>query len=65
MKPRAILRHHSNSFPFGERILDLNGQVKVGRAVAKVKPSEDNAIFDCKVLSRNHAMIWFEGGVVS
>ena len=36
--------------------------VKVGRAVAKCKPQGDNAIFDCKVLSRNHAVIWFENG---
>jgi hypothetical protein len=36
--------------------------VKVGRAVAKCKPQGDNAIFDCKVLSRNHAILWFENG---
>lgn len=65
MKPKAVLKHHSNSFPFEERSLDLSGQVKVGRAVAKCKPAEDNAIFDCKVLSRNHAVIWFENGRVS
>uniref|UniRef100_A0A6G1S9B8 Sarcolemmal membrane-associated protein n=1 Tax=Aceria tosichella TaxID=561515 RepID=A0A6G1S9B8_9ACAR len=62
MRPRAILRHHSNSFPFEERNLDLTGVVKVGRAVAKCKPQGDNAIFDCKVLSRNHAILWFENG---
>lgn len=62
LRPRAILRHHSNSYPFEERNLDLTGQVKVGRAVAKCKPQSDNAIFDCKVLSRNHAIIWFENG---
>lgn len=62
MKPRAILKPHSNSYPFDERTLDLTGMVKVGRAVAKCKPLGDNAIFDCKVLSRNHAVIWFENG---
>lgn len=62
MRPRAILKHHSNSYPFEERTLDLTGMVKVGRAVAKCKPQGDNAIFDCKVLSRNHAVIWFENG---
>lgn len=62
MRPRAILKHHSNSYPFEERNLDLTGMVKVGRAMAKCKPQNDNAIFDCKVLSRNHAVIWFENG---
>ena len=62
MKPRAILKHHSTSYPFEERNLDLTSVVKVGRAVAKSKPQGDNAIFDCKVLSRNHALIWFEDG---
>lgn len=40
----------------------MTNMVKVGRAVAKSKPQDDNAIFDCKVLSRNHAVIWFENG---
>lgn len=62
MRPRAILKHHSNSYPFDERTLDLTTMVRVGRAVAKCKPQSDNAIFDCKVLSRNHAVIWFENG---
>lgn len=65
MRPRAILKHHSNSYPFEERSLDLTNLVKVGRAVAKCKPHGDNAIFDCKVLSRNHAAIWFDNGKVS
>jgi len=56
------LKHHSNSYPFEERNLDLTGVVKIGRAVAKSKPQSDNAIFDCKVLSRNHALIWFDNG---
>lgn len=62
MKPRAVLKPHSNSYPFEERTVDLNGAIKVGRAVAKCKAQSDNAIFDCKVLSRNHALIWFETG---
>lgn len=65
MKPRAVLKHHSHSSPFGERLLDLDVEHKVGRAVAKCKPQDDNAIFDCKVLSRSHAVIWFEEGKVS
>lgn len=62
MEPRAVLKHHTNSFPFEERTLDLSSVVKVGRAVAKCKPQADNAIFDCKVLSRNHALLKFADG---
>jgi hypothetical protein len=32
--------------------------------VARCKPSTDNSIFDCKVLSRNHALLWYEDGKV-
>lgn len=31
----------------------------MGRLIAKSKASEGNAIFDCKVLSRNHAILWY------
>uniref|UniRef100_A0AC35U6V8 FHA domain-containing protein n=1 Tax=Rhabditophanes sp. KR3021 TaxID=114890 RepID=A0AC35U6V8_9BILA len=34
--------------------------IKIGRSVGKLKPQPDNSIFDCKVLSRNHAIIWYE-----
>lgn len=36
-----------------------NVEMKVGRAVARHPVSEGNAIFDCKVLSRNHAVLWY------
>lgn len=63
--PIAVLICRKNSsHPFDERRLPLNSPAKVGRAVARAKPSEENAIFDCKVLSRNHALIWFEDGKV-
>lgn len=62
-KPTAILR--CKSMPFEERILDLGQSVMVGRAVARYKPSNRNAIFDCKVLSRNHALLWYDNGKVS
>lgn len=32
--------------------------VKIGRSVIRLQPSPSNAIFDCKVLSRNHAILW-------
>lgn len=36
--------------------------VKIGRSVAKSRPATNNCIFDCKVLSRNHAILWYEDG---
>lgn len=55
------------SHPFEERRIPLlpnDEPVKIGRAVAKLRACTDNAIFDCKVLSRNHAVIWYEDGKV-
>uniref|UniRef100_A0A0N5BXF7 FHA domain-containing protein n=1 Tax=Strongyloides papillosus TaxID=174720 RepID=A0A0N5BXF7_STREA len=34
----------------------------IGRSVGKSRPNNDNAVFDCKVLSRNHAIMWWEEG---
>lgn len=62
-QPTAILR--CNTMPFDVRVLDLSSSVMVGRAVARFKPSSKNAIFDCKVLSRNHALLWYENEKVS
>ena len=62
--PRAILTCCANSHPFEERTLDVSNPVKIGRAVARCKASPTNGIFDCKVLSRNHALFWFEDGKV-
>lgn len=53
-----------NSHPFQERRVTLTEPVKIGRSVARAKPAANNAIFDCKVLSRNHALLWFEEGKV-
>ncbi|KAK3860208.1 hypothetical protein Pcinc_033728 [Petrolisthes cinctipes] len=46
----------------GERTLVLDQPVKIGRSVARARPATNNAIFDCKVLSRNHALLWYENG---
>lgn len=62
--PHAVLSKRANSHHFNERRFPLDNPNKIGRAVAKCKPTGDNAIFDCKVLSRNHALIWFENGKV-
>eukprot|EP00095_Tigriopus_kingsejongensis_P004618 snap_masked-scaffold559_size137194-processed-gene-0.8 protein:Tk04618 transcript:snap_masked-scaffold559_size137194-processed-gene-0.8-mRNA-1 annotation:"hypothetical protein DAPPUDRAFT_44815" len=60
--PRASLLCRPNSHPFQERVLTLDQPIKVGRSVARARPATNNAIFDCKVLSRNHALIWYENG---
>lgn len=53
-----------NTITFQSRtlLLEPNKPVKIGRAIARTKVSENNAIFDCKVLSRNHAELWYEEG---
>lgn len=56
----AILTCQPSSHPFNERQIGLQEPVKIGRSVARARPAPNNAIFDCKVLSRNHAMIWYE-----
>ncbi|XP_045101439.1 sarcolemmal membrane-associated protein-like isoform X3 [Portunus trituberculatus] len=62
MTARAILQCRPNSHPFPERTLVLDQSVKIGRSVARARPATNNAIFDCKVLSRNHALLWYENG---
>ncbi|XP_050419857.1 sarcolemmal membrane-associated protein [Adelges cooleyi] len=57
---KAILQYCANSHPFEERTLTLDQPVKIGRLLAKAKVSPNNGIFDCKVLSRNHALLWHE-----
>lgn len=59
---KAILQYCANSHPFEERTLALDQPVKIGRLLAKAKVSPHNGIFDCKVLSRNHALLWHENG---
>ena len=44
------------------RLCTYEFQFKIGRSVARSKPTDNNAIFDCKVLSRNHALIWYKEG---
>jgi hypothetical protein len=62
--PCCIFYCKPNSHPFQERCIPLNEQVKVGRAVARLKALPNNSIFDCKVLSRQHAKVWYEDGKV-
>lgn len=60
----VIFTPRPNSQDFQERRIQLSESVKIGRSVAKVKSAASNLIFDCKVLSRNHAIVWYEGGKV-
>lgn len=60
-----------NLFPLNEsfvpkHIVLAGGQrVKIGRQTnAKTVPGEKNGYFDSKVLSRQHAEVWEEGGKV-
>lgn len=59
---KAILICHPNSHSFLDRTLVLDKPIKIGRSVGHNKTSVNNGIFDCKVLSRNHAVLWFEDG---
>ncbi|KAJ8671249.1 hypothetical protein QAD02_002508 [Eretmocerus hayati] len=62
MSATGILICHDNSHPFQERTLSFENPIKIGRSVARARAAVDNAIFDCKVLSRNHAILWYESG---
>ncbi|XP_035708744.1 sarcolemmal membrane-associated protein isoform X1 [Folsomia candida] len=62
MAAKAVLTCRPNSHPFQERTLILDQPAKIGRSVARARPNGNNAIFDCKVLSRNHALLWHENG---
>ncbi|CDW52149.1 FHA domain containing protein [Trichuris trichiura] len=59
-----ILSPCQQSHPFEQRraCVAADDPVKIGRAVAKVQAAPDNFIFDCKVLSRTHAVVWYEDG---
>lgn len=64
MSALAVFISATGSHPFLERRVALSEPAKIGRSVAQAKPSPANTIFDCKVLSRNHAMLWYENGKV-
>jgi len=59
---KGVLICRDNSHPFQERTLTLEQPVKIGRSVARARAAPNNAIFDCKVLSRNHALLWYSSG---
>ena len=60
----AVFASAAGSHPFQERRVLLSEPAKIGRSVAQARPGNSNAIFDCKVLSRNHALMWYDNGKV-
>lgn len=62
MNAKGILLCRDNSHVFQDRTLNLDQPVKIGRSVARTRAAADNAIFDCKVLSRNHALLSYNAG---
>lgn len=62
MTAKGVLICRDNSHHFQDRTLTLEQPVKIGRSVARARAAPNNAIFDCKVLSRNHALLWYCAG---
>lgn len=62
MNAKGVLICRDNSHAFQDRTLNLDEPIKIGRSVARTRAAIDNAIFDCKVLSRNHALLWYNAG---
>eukprot|EP00090_Calanus_glacialis_P001102 TRINITY_DN10775_c0_g1_i5.p1 TRINITY_DN10775_c0_g1~~TRINITY_DN10775_c0_g1_i5.p1 ORF type:complete len:650 (-),score=199.32 TRINITY_DN10775_c0_g1_i5:285-2234(-) len=60
MSAKAILTARPNSFRFSDRVIDLDVPIKIGRAFKNEKSDSSNAYFDCKVLSKAHALLLFE-----
>jgi len=60
MAARVILVPKVNSHPFDDRVLLLEVPCKIGRAHKDDQADSGNGLFDCKVLSRQHAMIIYE-----
>lgn len=63
----ALYLYPLNADAFVKHInLTNNQRVKIGRQTnARTVPAENNGYFDSKVLSRQHAEVWEEGGKVS
>ncbi|KAI0988862.1 hypothetical protein GJ496_007557 [Pomphorhynchus laevis] len=58
--PMMIMDRIDSTDLNSRRLISLKEPVRVGRSVGKQKPSPENAIFECRVLSRHQAIIWFE-----
>lgn len=62
MSARAFFAPKPNSFHFEDRLLELDSPVKIGRSHKDDRSESGNGYFDCKVLSRSHAMVMFDEG---
>jgi len=62
MSARAFLTAKPNSFNFEDRLLELDSPAKIGRSHKDDRSESGNGYFDCKVLSRTHAMIMYDEG---
>lgn len=62
MTAKGVLICRASSHHFQDRTFTLELPVKIGRSVARARAAASNAIFDCKVLSRNHALLWYNSG---
>jgi len=62
MSARAFLAPKPNSFHFEDRLLELETPTKIGRSHKDDRSESGNGYFDCKVLSRSHAMVMFDEG---
>jgi pSer/pThr/pTyr-binding forkhead associated (FHA) protein len=63
LTPILVLRSFNNSF--SPKILHLNAPIHIGRHVSNdTIPSESNGYFNNRVLSRNHAEIWYRNNKV-
>lgn len=60
----AVFASLPNSHTFNVRRVPVSEPVKIGRSVPRARPSQNNVIFDCKVLSRNHALLHYNDGKV-
>ncbi|CAK1580397.1 unnamed protein product [Parnassius mnemosyne] len=60
--PQALFIPHSNSLPFDERRVTLEKPIKIGRNVYRATPTPTNTIFECRVLSRHHATLYYDKG---
>lgn len=60
--PKVVFECEGTRYNFDRRTVELSVKgdpVKIGRSQGPLKPQPDNAIFDCRVLSRTHAQIRF------
>lgn len=60
LQARAIFICLPSSHPFVEKEVYLNGKIKIGRTYLPAKQCRDKLFFDSKVLSKNHALIWYD-----